>query len=103
MPRFFIHVRQGDTLSEDPEGNEFPNPEAAWEEAWAAACELIAAQLRENKFSNGQIEVWDEAGRRLATVPFYDVIKTFAQSPYVDDQGGATLFPALFALTTPAR
>jgi len=74
MPRFFIHVRHGDALSEDPEGSELPNFEAARDEAWAAARELVADQLRENKFSNGQLEVWDDAGRKLTTVPFDAVI-----------------------------
>jgi hypothetical protein len=76
MPRFFIHVRCGVALSEDSEGSEFPNFEAAQDEAWASARELVADQLRENKFSNGQIEIWDDAGRKLLVVQFDSVTKS---------------------------
>ena len=46
MSRFFIHVRCGDTLTEDPEGYDLPNVEAARDEALAAAREILANGLK---------------------------------------------------------
>lgn len=71
MPRFFFHVRDGDGLTEDPDGSELPDLAAALAEARAAARELVAERIRAGKGPDGRrFEVSDAAGRTLATVPF---------------------------------
>ena len=76
MPRFFFRVRDGDGLSEDPEGSELPNLDAARAEALAAARQLVADRLRRGDLSGGQaFEICDDAGRLLATVSFGDAAK----------------------------
>ncbi|WP_409567974.1 DUF6894 family protein [Methylobacterium sp. E-025] len=42
MPCFYLHLRDGDDLVEDPDGSDFPNVKAAKEEARASARYLIA-------------------------------------------------------------
>jgi hypothetical protein len=68
MPRFFIHVRHSDTLTEDPEGYELPNFEAARDEALAAAREIMANGLRSERLDCEHLEIHDEAGQFLITV-----------------------------------
>ena len=74
VPRFFLHIRDGDELLEDPDGSDHPDLETARAEAIAGARDLLAAQLKAGKPLDGQqIEICDEAGRLLATVRFRDV------------------------------
>jgi hypothetical protein len=76
MPRFFFHVRYRDRLTEDLEGTDFPNLEAAQADAWIAARGLLAEQLAsDGTLGNQQFEICDEAGQILATVPFRDAIE----------------------------
>ena len=71
MPRFFFHVRDGDSLTEDPDGSELPDLAAALAEALAAARELAAERIKAGKGPDGRrFEIGDAAGRTLATVPF---------------------------------
>ena len=72
MSRFFIHVRCGDTLTEDPEGYDLPNVEAARDEALAAAREILADGLKSEGLSCEQLEIHDDAGQLLTTVPVRD-------------------------------
>jgi hypothetical protein len=77
MPRFFFHVRDGDKLTQDVEGADFPHLEAAQDEAKTAAREMLAEQIDSagTLNRNQQFEICDEAGKLLATVPFTDTIK----------------------------
>ena len=68
MPRFFFNIRDGYDLDEDDEGVELPDLEAARAEAQATV-----EELRDELGADGstiQLEVADEAGRRLFTVSF---------------------------------
>jgi hypothetical protein len=76
MPIFFIHVRSHDGLSEDLEGSELPNLDAAQSEALAAARDLVVDQIRTDTVSDGQLEIWDEFGHKLSTVPFRNAYKS---------------------------
>jgi len=74
VPLFFFHVRDGDGLTEDPDGSELPDLRAAKAEAVVAAFEITAAVLRAGKTPGARrFEIRDKAGRTLATVPFPDV------------------------------
>ena len=76
MPVFHFHTRIDGHLFEDPDGSELPNLEAARAEAFAAAREAIAEQIRMGKSVGGRsFEIADEAGRILATVTSRDVLK----------------------------
>ena len=74
MPQFFMHIREGDQVTEDPDGSELPDLTAAKAEGVAAACEITAEGLRAGKAPVvRRFEIRDGAGRMLATVPFPEV------------------------------
>ena len=68
MPRFFFNIRDGYNLDEDDEGIELPDVEAARAEALATVEEL-RDQLADA--GNIELEITDESGRRVLTVPFF--------------------------------
>ena len=73
MPRFFLHVLNGRELREDPEGQEFPDPDAALAEAVASARDLVAyGILRNDDVSGRSFLIRDENQQTVATVPFDD-------------------------------
>ncbi len=76
MPNFHFHARRNGRLFEDPGGSDPPDLEAARAEALAAAREGIAERIRAGEVVDGQpFEIWDAAGRMLATVPFRDALR----------------------------
>lgn len=68
MPRFFFNIRDGYDLDEDEEGIDLPDFEAARAEALATVEEL-RDELADAR--NIALEIVDESGRRLLTVPFF--------------------------------
>src|SRR4051812_8581462 len=74
MSRFFIHVRCGNTLTEDLEGYDLPTFEEAQNEALAAAREILANGLKSESLSCEQLEIHDEAGQYLSTVSVRDAV-----------------------------
>ena len=74
MPRYYLNVRQGQTLHRDPEGAEFLDLEQARREAVCCARELVAAAVTDNEPVRGHVEVEDGDGRILATVSLRDMI-----------------------------
>lgn len=68
MPRFFFNVRDGYEVDEDEEGIELPDFEAARAEAYATVEEL-RDQLAGDA-ARIELEITDDTGRRLLTVPF---------------------------------
>ncbi|MBL6082649.1 hypothetical protein JMJ56_32305 [Belnapia sp. T18] len=81
MPRFFLHIRQGQDLILDQEGSELPGLAAAQDEALASMRLLVAERLLSSHSSRipdaQQIEVADEAGQVLATVHVHDGLRPF--------------------------
>ena len=67
MPLYFFNLRDGHELDEDEEGIELPDLEAARAEALATVEEL-RGQLAD--VDDIMLEITDETGRRLLTVPF---------------------------------
>ena len=68
MPRYYFNIRDGYDVDEDEEGIELPDIEAARAEALATVEEL-RDELRDA--GNIELEITDDAGRRLLTVPFF--------------------------------
>jgi hypothetical protein len=73
MPRFHFHVRDNDNLLEDLEGTDFPDFEAARPDTVAASREVLAERIKAGLPLDGlRFEIFDEAGRLVATVPIRD-------------------------------
>jgi PAS domain-containing protein len=71
MPRFFLDVLHGCEVREDPEGQHFPDLDAALAEAIASARDLVAhAILRNEDLSSRSFLIRNENEQRVATVPF---------------------------------
>ena len=75
MPRYHFNV-YNDLIALDEEGKELPNIEAAREEAIRGGRALMAEQLIEAGRMRLQhrIEVADENGRVLLTIPFRELV-----------------------------
>jgi hypothetical protein len=68
MPRYYFNVRDGFEVDEDDEGVDLPDVEAARAEA-IATVEEIRDELG-GDVSGIELEILDEEGRRLLSVPF---------------------------------
>ena len=76
MPRFYFHIRDGDLLEIDPDGQEFATLEYAVLDARKAAREMLAEKLLANEHVNGQrFEITDETGTIVETVTFRSVLR----------------------------
>ena len=75
MPRFFLHVREGDKVIEDIEGAEFLSLAEARAEAIKSARELMSDKvtLAADPFDN-RFEIADESGTIVLIVHFEDAI-----------------------------
>lgn len=69
MGRFYFHLRSGEELLRDDEGQDFPDCSAARQEAELAARELLAEAIKDGK---GRVPdafvIADEQGREIDTV-----------------------------------
>lgn len=80
MPRYFLHIRRHEDLIRDPEGAEFPNLEAALEEARNSLADMAAECLRERvAVKDETIEVADASDRVIGKISCYDVIFSLLQ------------------------
>ncbi|WP_427026323.1 DUF6894 family protein (plasmid) [Aureimonas ureilytica] len=69
--RYHLHIRNGDVLIEDLEGEEFPDLDTARREAVRCVRELLAERLRRGDVLDGEaMEIWDETGRLVDSVSF---------------------------------
>ncbi|MGB8286354.1 hypothetical protein ELI13_33245 [Rhizobium ruizarguesonis] len=76
MPKYFFHVRRSGAFKEDPEGIDLATPELAFEEATAAAREIMAERIRMGDPANGDtFEIMTEDGSLVATVPFRSAVR----------------------------
>src|SRR5688500_16628488 len=74
MPRFYFHVRDGVDCDDD-EGLILTDCAAARAEALRGARSLMADQLGNGQLKlDGRIEVTDEAGRHVLTMPFREAV-----------------------------
>ena len=75
MPRFFFHIRNGNGFTEDEEGQELADRGDAEKVAVRSARFLLAEEAREGEIDlRGRLEVVDESGGDVVTVPFADVL-----------------------------
>ncbi|MCJ2010772.1 DUF6894 family protein [Methylobacterium sp. J-092] len=76
MPRFYLHLRDGDDIIEDPDGSDLVDVEAAKEEARASARYLLADRVRQGKIIDGQrFDIVDEIGNLCAVVWLREVLR----------------------------
>ena len=78
MPMYYLHIRNRGQLERDPDGTELPDIDAALTEALKVAREL-AAEIPAYDGST-VIEIADEDGQIVLTVPFSDAISLKHQS-----------------------
>ncbi len=78
MVRFYFHLRAGDGLLTDDEGQDLPDPSAARREAEQAARELLAEAIRAGREEAPEgFVIADEAGRALDIVLLAAVLPKF--------------------------
>jgi hypothetical protein len=74
MPRYFFHI-YNDMVAMDQEGTELPDMAAAREHAIEGARSLMAENLLQGRLRlHHRIEVADETGRVLMTIPFREMV-----------------------------
>jgi hypothetical protein len=75
MPRFYLHLCNGNGFIEDDEGSEFPDASAARKAAIAGLRDVTAGEIARGDLNLGSfIEIEDESGTLLATVHFSDAV-----------------------------
>ncbi len=75
MPRFFFNIRNGNGLTEDEEGRDFPDVAAARAEALKGVRSIVAEEVKEGRLDlAGQVEILDEAGAPVLDVGFREAI-----------------------------
>lgn len=87
MPRYFFNLRYGpgpDKLAVDPEGDDLASVEEAHQHALQSIRSLIAGPPSHavRDWFVCSLEITDEAGRPIMTVPFTEVV------PIEDDEEG---------------
>ncbi|GGD11016.1 DUF6894 family protein [Aureimonas glaciei] len=76
MSIFYLHIRDGELLLADVEGQEFPDVEAAHAEAVRSAREMLAEKVKLGEIVDGQeIEIVDEAGDVVGLVPLKETFR----------------------------
>jgi hypothetical protein len=76
MPRYFLHIHNSHGGAEDDEGLEANSLSEAREKAVAGIRSLIASEAGNGEINfKGRIDISDEAGKLLLSVPFADAVK----------------------------
>jgi hypothetical protein len=76
MPRYYLHIRDGEKLIKDHEGVELPSIVSAKGEAEHAAREILAAKVKAGNIIDGQeFEIYDCWGNRMLNEPFKSVLR----------------------------
>lgn len=75
MPRFYLHLCNGNGFTEDDEGSEFADVAAARKAAIEGLRDVTAGEIARGDLNLGSfIEIEDESGTLLATVHFSDAV-----------------------------
>ena len=75
MGRFYFHIRSGGQVIVDQEGSDFPDADAARQEALAAARQILADAIRSgNEEAPEDFVIADSEGREVEIVPFAAVL-----------------------------
>jgi hypothetical protein len=76
VPRYFFHVHIGEDIISDPEGQEFPDADAAWKATKATARNIMSTELPQSvNWASCHIEVKDETGEIVMEFPFLEAIE----------------------------
>ena len=76
MPLYFFHVRGGSIEADEEEGVDLPDAAAVQAQAIRGARSIIAAEVLEGRLTlTDRIEVQDDAGRVVLTLPFSAAIE----------------------------
>jgi hypothetical protein len=75
MPRYFFHIRDGDHVTRDDEGEELPDLKAVEREARLSARDILAECLAGHKQPNDRkIEVTNDIGVVVYTISVRDFL-----------------------------
>jgi hypothetical protein len=75
MGRYYFHVQCDDGLIEDPEGSEFADESAAFEEAAQSARAILVDALKSRREPSGcSVLIADEQGHQVGVVRLADVL-----------------------------
>jgi hypothetical protein len=76
MPRYYLHIRDGDRLVEDPDGSDLPDLDAARAEALESARNILAAKVKAGELiDDKRFEITDAVGTVLAVIPLKIVLR----------------------------
>jgi hypothetical protein len=76
MARYFLHINNGGGYSEDAEGQELADLDAARAAAIDGVRSLLSEEARQGQLDlSGQIEIADADGNILLTVPFSEAVE----------------------------
>ena len=82
MARYFMHLRDGTEQILDPEGLEFPSVDAVRKATLIAARDLMTGDIRTGVIDfRFRIDVEDEAGEIIYTLPFKHAINIIPELP----------------------
>jgi hypothetical protein len=73
MPRFYFHLQADGRVVSDPQGAVLPDDEAAWYHAFRSARDLMAEGDGAAPGEDGFIQVEDEAGQPVLSLPLIEV------------------------------
>ncbi len=76
MARYFLHINNGGGYSEDPEGQECANLDAARAAAIEGVRSMLSEEARHGQLDlSGEIRIADAQGNILLVVPFSDAVE----------------------------
>jgi hypothetical protein len=76
MARYYLHINNGGGYSEDTEGQELADLDAARTAAIEGARSLLSEEARQGQIDlSGRIEIADGDGNILLIVPFSDAVE----------------------------
>jgi hypothetical protein len=82
VARYFMHLRDGTEQILDPEGLEFPSVDAVRKATLIAARDLMTGDIRTGVIDfRFRIDVEDEAGEIIYTLPFKHAINIIPELP----------------------
>lgn len=70
MPRFSIHLRNGDEFYRDVSSGEFEGAAQVVAETFRAIDDVVSSELLSGPRSQQQFEIFDEQGGLVSTIPF---------------------------------
>jgi len=76
MARYYLHINNGGGYSEDLEGQELPDLDAARTAAIEGVRSMLSEEARQGQLDlSGKIEIADGEGNILLVVPFCDAVE----------------------------